>query len=147
MEPGPLPHAWAAAWRLTGDMDQARFVFEVADWAADRQVARTGAFLEDLSYREPSFNTGFVAEGITAAWRVATDCGDAQRQARYRRSWEQAMRFLGTLIVRPEDTFCMADPDRALGGVRTSITRSDVRIDAVSHTLQALVAGVAMLGT
>jgi orotate phosphoribosyltransferase/AMMECR1 domain-containing protein len=144
---GWQPQAWAAAWRLTGDTDQARFVFEVADWAVDRQVARTGAFLEDLSYRDPSFNTGFVAEGIAAAWRVATDCGDAQRQARYRRSWQQAMRFLGTLIVRSEDTFCMPDPDQAMGGVRTSITRSDIRIDAVSHTLQALVAGIAMLGT
>lgn len=142
---GWQPQAWAAVWRRTGRDDQASFVFEVADWAVDRQVAKTGAFLEDLAYDEPSFNTAFVAEAIAAAWRVATGCGDVERQRRYRRSWQQAMRFLHTLIVQPEDTFCMADPDRALGGVRTSITRSDIRIDAVSHTLQAFVAGAAIL--
>ena len=56
------------------------------------------------------------------------------------------MAFLQTLVIHPEDTFCCADPERAVGGVRISLTRSDVRIDAVSHTLHALLNGLENLG-
>jgi hypothetical protein len=35
----------------------------------------------------------------------------------------------------------MADPERAVGGVRSSRANSDVRIDFVSHTLLALIEG------
>jgi orotate phosphoribosyltransferase/AMMECR1 domain-containing protein len=142
---GWQPQGWAAAWRVTRDPDQAKFVFEIADWAVERQVTKTGAFLEDLAYTEPTFNTGFIAQAVAAAWRVADEYGDRDRRARYQCSWERAMSFLAALMISPEDTFCMEDPDRALGGVRTSITRSDVRIDAVSHALRALSAGNACL--
>ena len=49
------------------------------------------------------------------------------------------MQFINRLIIRPEDTFCMRDPDRAVGGVRGSLITSSVRIDFVSHTLYALI--------
>ena len=113
---GWQPQGWAAAWRLSGHDDQAQFVFEAADWAVERQLAKSGAFLEDLGYEEPSANTGFLAEGIAAAWRVAVDLGDTERRDRYARSWLQAMKFLTTLVVLPQDTFCMAKPGRAVGG-------------------------------
>jgi orotate phosphoribosyltransferase/AMMECR1 domain-containing protein len=142
---GWQPQGWAAICRLTGDADQASYVFEVADWALDRQLATSGAFLEDLSPTEPSFNTGFVAEGVAAAWGLARDRGEFARQERYRQSWRQAMRFVDTLIVHPQDTFCFASAERAVGGVRMSLTRSDLRIDAASHVLTALVGGVALL--
>jgi orotate phosphoribosyltransferase len=138
---GWQPQAWAAMWELTGDRDQAGFVFEVADWTTERQLQKTGAFLEDLAYEEPTFNTAFVAEAVAAAWRVADRMGDTSHRDRYRRSWQMAMRFIRTLVISPDDTFCMKDPKHAVGGVRTSITRSDIRVDAVSHALRAAVAG------
>jgi hypothetical protein len=138
---GWQPQAWAAMSQLTRDDDQVRFVFEVTDWAIERQLDKSGAFLEDLGYLEPTFNSAFVAEGVAASWRVATRVGDSARAARYRRAWRLAMRFVRTLMIGPEDTFCTREPERALGGVRTSITRSDIRIDGVSHALRALVAG------
>ena len=52
------------------------------------------------------------------------------------------MDFLRTLIVYPEDTFCMPDGPRTIGGVRMSLTRAEIRIDAVSHTLHALLSGL-----
>jgi AMMECR1 domain-containing protein/orotate phosphoribosyltransferase len=128
----PSPHA---AW-----------VFELADWAIDRQLEKNGAFLEDLSPTEPSFNTGFLAEGIAAAWALAREANDDERATRYERSWQAAALFCTSLIIYPEDTFCMADPRRAVGGVRTTPSRSDVRIDQVSHLLHALADGWGMLG-
>lgn len=143
---GWQPQGWAAAWELDRDDRKAAFVFRCADWALDRQLEKNGAFLEELSPTEPSFNTGFVAEGIAAAWRLALDTSDAARAARYGRSWMRAIEFLETLVIQPEDTFPFAAHDLAVGGVRTSLTRSDVRIDAVSHVLHALVEGIALLG-
>jgi hypothetical protein len=46
-----------------------------------------------------------------------------------------------TLLIRPEDTFCFHDPEAAVGGVRLTPSRADVRADSVSHWLNALVSG------
>lgn len=141
---GWQPQGWAATARLTGAREQAELVFEVADWAIARQLEGNGAFLDDLGGLKAGFTSGFIAEGMAAAWRLASERHDRARTERYRRSWHAATQFLRTLVIHPEDCFCFADPERALGGVRMSVTRSDVRIDAVSHVLQALVYGAAL---
>jgi hypothetical protein len=46
---------------------------------------------------------------------------------------------MNQIILRPEDGFCVAEPDRAVGGVRAAVFLSEVRVDFVSHTLLALV--------
>jgi orotate phosphoribosyltransferase/AMMECR1 domain-containing protein len=143
---GWQPQGWAEAWLVTSDAKHAEYVSEIADWVLDRQLEKNGAFLEDLSPTEPSFNTGFIAEGLAAAWKLALLRGEADRADRYGSAWRRAMAFLQTLVIHPEDTFCCADPERAVGGVRISLTRSDVRIDAVSHTLHALLNGLENLG-
>lgn len=130
--------AWAAVHELTGDPEHARFVFEIADWALDWQLENSGAFVTDLSPSGPSFHTAFLTEGIAAAWRLANRCGEERRAGRYARACREALRFLSRLIIYPEDTFCMRDPARAIGGVRGSLATSAVRIDFVSHTLVAL---------
>jgi orotate phosphoribosyltransferase/AMMECR1 domain-containing protein len=135
---------WSAVYRHRRGEDQRAFVFELADWACARQVETTGAFLEELSPDEPSFNTGFIAEGIAAAWATAVLAGDAGRAARYRSSWEAANRFMSTLLIDAGDCFCMRDA-RAVGGVRLTPSRVDVRADSVSHWLNGLVTGVSVL--
>jgi hypothetical protein len=131
--------AWAAIHKFTGDPEHADFVFEIADWALDWQHERTGTFISDLSPTGPSFHTGFLTEGIAAAWMLAIRLRDGDRAARYAHSCSEALQFMNRLIIRPEDTFCMRDPDRAVGGVRGSLITSSVRIDFVSHTLYALI--------
>ena len=136
---------WTAIHEHTSDAEQADFVFALADWAIDRQLEKNGAFLEDLSPEEPSFNTGFIAEGIAASWSLARRLRLAERARHYEASWRRAAEFMSTLTIRPEDIFCLRAGDRAVGGVRLMQTRSDVRVDAVSHWLHALIAGVANL--
>lgn len=137
---------WAAIWHHQHRDEQADFIFELADWALERQLDKNGAFLEDLSPSEPSFNTGFLAEGIAAAWSVARAAGDSDRAHRYEASWRAAGRFMHRLLVTPADTFCSADPQAALGGVRLTASVPHVRADSVSHWLNALVSGLALLG-
>jgi hypothetical protein len=135
---------WSAVFARQHRDEQAAFVFELADWALDRQLDTTGAFLENLSPDEPSFNTGFLAEGIAAAWQVAVDTGDDVAADRYAASWRAANRFMRTLLVRPEDTFAAVDPAAALGGVRLTSSVAQLRADSGSHWLNALVTGVAL---
>jgi hypothetical protein len=136
--------AWGSAYALSGERAYADFTFEMADWALTSQLAKNGAFLEDLCPDEPSFDTGFIAEGIASAWGAAESAGDARRAARYAASWSAAMDFMRGLIVYPEDTFCMPDSAHTVGGVRLSLTRPEIRIDAVSHCLHALVHGLSL---
>jgi hypothetical protein len=135
--------AWTALHEFTRSDEHAAFVFEMADWALDRQHVRTGAFLSDLSPEGPSFHTAFLAEGIAAAWLLAIRVRDAGRADKYARSCNRALRFMDELIILPEDTYCMPDPVRARGGVRGTLTSSGVRIDYVSHTLMAYLNAIA----
>jgi len=141
-----LAQGWAAVHDLTGDVRDADLVFRVADWLIERQLDASGAFLEELSLNEPSFNTGFVAEGIAGAWRTALRRKDLARAARYEASWRRAMGFVRTLTLQPGDGFAFPQPDRATGGVRCTLSRGDIRIDQVSHALHALVDGERSLG-
>ncbi|HEY3835180.1 MAG TPA: AMMECR1 domain-containing protein [Bryobacteraceae bacterium] len=142
---GWQPQGWKSQFHLTHDASQADMAFACADWAVEQQLEKNGAFLEDLSPTEPSFDTGFIAEGIAAAWNIAVVVGDAERAERYERSWRRAMGFMTTLMVYPEDTFCMRMGEVAVGGVRCMLSRSDIRIDQVSHCLSALIEGAKLL--
>jgi hypothetical protein len=138
---GWQPQGWHAVLQVDAIAGAREFCFEAADFAIERQLEKNGAFLEDLSPEEPSFDTGFIAEGIAAAWAEALAAADDERAAAYERSWKRAMAFIRRLQIREEDTFCMRDPMKALGGVRCMQSRSDVRIDQVSHCLHALAQG------
>ena len=139
---GWQPQGWRSVYQITHDPSHQQFACAAADWTLDQQLEKNGAFLEDLSSDEPSFNTGFIAEGIAAAWSLALESQDRARAARYQLSWQRAMQFMTKLIIYPEDLFCMRTPEIALGGVRTVLSRSDVRIDQVSHCLHALCEGL-----
>ncbi len=143
---GWLPQAWAAVRRVRETTVGRDLAFLVSDWAIERQLEVNGAFLETFSPDEPSFNTGFIAEGVAASWALARQAGEAVRAERYERSWRKSARFMNRLLIRPEDTFGMSVGAAAIGGVRCTLTRSDVRIDQVSHWLHALLSGDAIAG-
>ncbi|CAB3749173.1 hypothetical protein [Paraburkholderia humisilvae] len=138
---GWLPQGMQAVHLVTADPAAAQLAFAATDWCIERQLTSTGAFLEDLSPDEPSFNTGFIAEGVAASWAIALETGDTSRASRYAASWSNAMRFITRLVLFPEDVFAMRAGPIAVGGVRCTLSRSDIRIDQVSHCLHALVKG------
>jgi orotate phosphoribosyltransferase len=136
-----LAQGWGAVHDLTGDRDDASIAFSVADWVAERQLEKNGAFLEELSPDEPSFNTGFVAEGVAAAWRAALVQHDEARAGRYGECWRKACTFMRSLTLEQTDVFPFRRPELAIGGVRCTVSRGDIRIDQASHVLHALVEG------
>lgn len=136
-----LAQGWAAVGDLTRDVHDVEIAYAAADWVAERQLEKNGAFLEDLSPDEPSFNTGFVAEGVAGAWRAALVHNDKQRATRYDRCWRKAAGYVRTLLLEETDVFPFQTSGKAIGGVRCTMSRAGVRIDQVSHALHALVEG------
>jgi hypothetical protein len=137
-----LAQGWAAVHDLTRDCADAEIAFAVSDWVAERQLEKNGAFLEDMSPDEPSFNAGFVAEGVAGAWRAASQRHDHERASRYAECWSKAFGFLRTLTLDETAVFPFRAREKAVGGVRCTVSRAGIRIDQVSHALHALVEGL-----
>lgn len=128
-----------AAWGpLLGDDELTAFAFEIADFALTHQSRKTGGFLTDQQSAAPGGTTALYLEGITAARATAHQVGDRTRERRYRTACARGLEFLDSLVYQPRDTAVLPNPEWALGGVRTSETASDVRIDYVHHALSAV---------
>jgi hypothetical protein len=134
--------AWEAGWR---SRDALALVRAMAEWAATHQHRKSGAFLTDLNKTGPSFHTAFIMEGMADAASLLLDSGDRSGADLCINSWWRGAAFLERLILSEDDTFCMYEPQRAIGGVRASLTSSEVRIDFVSHTVQAIIKGLRYL--
>jgi AMMECR1 domain-containing protein len=130
------PQAWAAVHALEPRSEYASFVFEIVDWALERQLAHNGAFVTDPSPLIPSFHTACATEGVAAAWALADRLGETERVRRYKAAWHAAVGSLAQLTIAPEDMFCMRDR-AAVGGVRMHAASGEVRADYVSHALLA----------
>ena len=142
-------HHWGAvAWLTQAYVawGETAFAYEVADWALQFQSAKTGAFLNDHQPDSPGATTAVYLEGLSAVWRAAVDEGDTARAARYRAACDRALLFLDQLVYQDRDTPVLPNPAWAIGGVRTSVTASDVRIDYVHHALGAVLSLHPMTG-
>lgn len=132
-----LTQAYAAWGRLLGAV-HTRFAYEVADTALRYQSAKSGGFLNDHAAAPPGATTALYLEGIAAVRAAAAADGDVVREERYRTACARGLAFLDRLVYQPRDTAVLPNPEWALGGVRTAVTGSDVRIDYVHHALSAV---------
>jgi len=136
-----MSRAYAAAYLATPKKAYADFVFKMNDRLLRQQVGlktkyvdRIGSFFTAAS----STSSGVMIEGLVEAWRVAVASGDLERATRYREAILLGNRFLLQCQYRPENTFTAKDVALTLGGVRTTVYGSSIRIDAVQHTAAAL---------
>jgi orotate phosphoribosyltransferase/AMMECR1 domain-containing protein len=135
--------AWHQVARLTGDYRYDEISIELATWMVERQLEGDGSFLTDMYDQGASFHTGFAAEGVAAGWRSAILLGDDDRAKIFELSWQRAMTFMNRLLVLREDTFWMPEPVLAAGGIRCALASSDMRVDYTSHTMMAVIGGLA----
>ncbi|HKP14364.1 MAG TPA: hypothetical protein VJZ91_19745, partial [Blastocatellia bacterium] len=77
------------------------------------------------------------AEGVLAAWRLACLTNDS-RAARLAEMLKLSARFQLAQQFDADNSFALANPERAAGGFRESLTSSRVRIDYVQHNVSAL---------
>jgi AMMECR1 domain-containing protein/orotate phosphoribosyltransferase len=134
--------AFARWWQVTKDAQMAAFVFEIGDWILGYQQEKTGGFINDHQPDAPGYTTALYLEGIGAAHKLALATGDAERQRRYLEAIAHGFRFLDRLIIQPRDASLLPNPALAIGGLRQSIHRSEIRIDFVQHSLAAIMEGM-----
>jgi orotate phosphoribosyltransferase/AMMECR1 domain-containing protein len=133
-----MMQAFAVWWRVTKDSSMAEFVFEIGDWILGYQQEKTGGFINDHQPDAPGYTTALYLEGIAAALKLAHAMGDAERHRKYLEAITHGFRFLDRLIIQQRDASLLPDPQLAIGGLRQSIHRSEVRVDFVQHSLAAI---------
>ncbi|MFW6158274.1 MAG: AMMECR1 domain-containing protein [Planctomycetota bacterium] len=127
---------YAAAYFATGKLEYARFVLKMNDNVLDRQRGPEAKYADAIgSFFSAGHvcSSGVMLEGMAEAYRLAVALGDEQRAARYRRSILLGLRFLLQSQYRPENLFTAPNPRLTLGGIRTALGDSSVRIDALQH--------------
>ena len=132
-----LMQAFARWWHATKEDAHAEFVCEIGDWVLGYQQEKTGGFINDHQPDAPGYTTALYLEGIAAALRLASARGDARR-AKYLVSVERGFRFLDRLVIQRRDAPVLPNPALAVGGLRQSLHRSEVRVDFVQHSLSAV---------
>jgi orotate phosphoribosyltransferase/AMMECR1 domain-containing protein len=133
-----LMQAFAAWWQALKDASMAQFVFEIGDWILGYQQEKTGGFINDHQPDAPGYTTALYLEGICAALQLARATDDEERQRRYLKAIEHGFRFLDRLIIQQRDASLLPNPQLAIGGLRQSLHRSEIRIDFVQHSLAAI---------
>jgi orotate phosphoribosyltransferase/AMMECR1 domain-containing protein len=133
-----LTQAYALWGEMLGDASLSGFAYGIADWALGFQSERSGAFLNDHQPDTPGATTAVYVEGIAAAREAAESEGDTAREGRYRAACAAAIGFLDRLVYQDRDAAVLPNPGWAIGGLRSSLTASEVRTDYIHHLLAAL---------
>jgi len=133
-----LMQAFSAWWKISHEQQFADFVFEIGDWILRYQQEKTGAFINDHQPDGPGYTTALYLEGIAAAANTATGLRDERLKSKYSDSFERGLRFLDKLIIQERDAAMLRCPQFAVGGLRQSQYKSEIRIDFVQHSLSAI---------
>jgi orotate phosphoribosyltransferase/AMMECR1 domain-containing protein len=125
-------------WKATRQPEWADLVFEIADWIREFQLEQTGGFINRHQPDGPGYTTALYLEGLAAAASLARDLGDDARYQACIDACENGFRFLRRLAIRPEHDAMLPGPGYALGGLRRSLSASEIRLDFVQHSLAAV---------
>lgn len=136
-------------WRETGDARFKDFVLEMNDWLLPFQQWETVADFPDAQGRfyDPKMpfgpphasSTGVYLEGLIDAFKLADQTGDKVRALRYARAIHRGLRNVMQLqFAAPYECAGLANPEKTLGGIRTTEYDNVIRIDNVQHNLMAV---------
>jgi hypothetical protein len=97
-------------------------------------VGYSGGFRPGVPRSTPAASR---AEGMIAAYRLAVSIGDS-RASGIAAALKASARFQLTQQFTGPNGFFLANPERAVGGFRASITSMRIRIDFVQHNVSSL---------
>ncbi len=153
--------AYYNVWTQTKNKDLQKFVFRMNTWLIDNMQRwkhrdnsypdADGRFYNSRRSKWGSANsssTGVYIEGLIDAYAMAKEVGDKDLTEKFRLSLARAMRSLMQIqYVDEVDTFCAPDPEMAIGGIRTSVHRWDIRVDNTQHNLMGVIRLLHRFGT
>lgn len=90
-----------------------------------------GSFYYD--YGDHPYPDGARAEGLTAAYLLASKLRDQTRVERYRAALQQGAWATLRLCNTPDSVYSVPNPKRSIGGIRFKFTRQWFRVDTIQH--------------
>ena len=149
--PSPPPDAWLmqaleVLFTLKHNAQYAAHAIRIAEAMIKEQRTADDAPLYAGSYRfgvPRATPVASRAEGLLAALRLARMTNDV-RAAGIAEALKLSARFQLAQQFNADNSYYLADPERAAGGFRESLTSARVRIDYVQHNVAALL-GIAQI--
>lgn len=132
-----MAQAFAVWSRLLGWREATDFVADLAELALEHQH-EDGSFSSPLQPEGPGYTSALFLEALAVAHALARDHGEAEAASRLGPALARGIEFLGRLTLRPEHASLLPNPAWAIGGLRHSELRDEVRIDFVQHALSVL---------
>lgn len=143
--------ACARLYAVTKDKKYADFIFTMNDWLLQIQNTPENNLTKELDtlgrFYDPkqdhfgpphASSTAVYTEGIIDALRLAITLQDKERINKYSSAIRWGLRSLLQLQFTPENSFFLAHPERLLGGIRTTETNLNIRVDNTQHTVMAI---------
>lgn len=116
------------------------YVFDLMDWMLKEmppEPMSVGLHLAGSLHRMPA-STGVYTEGLEAAWHLARETGDAEREARYGKALAGALRYVAALQFKEHDVYAYPRPEKIYGALATKPTNNELRLDFTYHGISAM---------
>lgn len=125
----------------------AEFAMRLADHLVARQLDASNCRWHELhggivatSNQLPRATTAICLSALVEAHAAAKKFGDERRAESYRKAAMAAGRFVMQLQFRKPEAYFLRLPEEAVGGIRSSVADSRIRIENIQHALLALIA-------
>jgi hypothetical protein len=139
--------AYYKMYKLTGEQKYSEFIFEANDWLLEIQHTSCdpypdflGRFYDPLhdEFGPPhASSTGVYLEGLADAYALAKSKGDRIREEKYKNALILGTRSIMQLQFTDENMFYISKKNNARGGIATTESNNQIRIDNVQHNLMA----------
>jgi len=157
--PKQQPDAWVVQamsrlYPFTNNEKLPEYVFKMVEWhfhhqwgmpeKGKRQAMPYADYFGGADNSTPPRSTPTSArnEANTEAWHLARRVGNAEMEKRLGDSVMAALWHNSVDQFRPETSYFLSDPEKALGGIRGSLISNDIRIDYNQHFLSAAINGL-----
>ena len=138
--------AMSRLYRIEQNPEYKRACYAMADynWNHQWRQGRTPPYPDyfggyDNSKPPRSTPAASRTEAADEALALALFAGDKEKIEQYADAVLSAVRFDMNCQYRPENTYFLADPARAMGAIKGSIIANDVRIDYCQHVITAFI--------
>ncbi len=134
--------AFASLYEQTGERKYVDYVFFLSDHLLTQQNLEADAEAYGSFHNVPSANTGSYMEGLGDAIHVARLVEDKRRLKLYQERAKMGYRWLFLLQYGKSDAAALKRPDMAQGGLRKTLTDSQLRIDNTQHAISSFAKGL-----
>jgi len=148
--------AYWELYRITKNKTYLSAIYELNDWLLVLQNLDTASpadtlgrfFVSQYAFNGPphASSTAIYVEGLAYAYNAAVEDDDTKRANAYLTSIKWGLRSLMQLQYDPISAFYLSKKKRVLGGLRTTVSDNQLRIDNTQHAIMAIMAVESLVG-